>query len=378
MGNEMNTEVSKVIQGQLDSVAIAVQEVTLLSSKVDDLARELHDHGKLSIDQLEEFKSATTDTQRTLDGLFQNLAKFDEFISAGSTVSQEIREGVIDLKTTLADTTASLSALLDRFGNEANASLDNVRKTSSELQSNFAVSVGSLQATLSDSKRQLNASVELLSTTIAQTVSQAGADLNIASSGLLQAAVDVRGQLNEMPQAVEQKILERVEPGLASFTNSLSEGTAAVTNATGAVTLQVAQVVEKSSEEISALIVKHDAIIKRHEQVSGDLQGFLSNASEFARMTTALQSNESLLVEIERGLSAREAPILFRLERAVLGVIAGCAVGQLVLDLNIAELLGPVTITAAFGSLSGSFFRSVHKMLSKSKAKDWTPPAPPN
>jgi hypothetical protein len=181
-----------------------------------------------------------------------------------------------------------------------------------------------------------------------------------------------------MPQAVEQKILERVEPGLASFTNSLSEGTAAVTNATGAVTLQVAQVVEKSSEEISALIVQHDAIIKRHEQVSGDLQGFLSNASEFARMTTALQSNESLLVEIERGLSAREAPILFRLERAVLGVIAGCAVGQLVLDLNIAELLGPVTITAAFGSLSGSFFRSVHKMLSKSKAKDWTPPAPPN
>ena len=373
----MNTEVSKVIQGQLDSVAVAVQEVALLSSKVDDLARELHDHGKLSIDQLEHFKSATTDTQRTLDGLFQNLAKFDEFISEGSTVSQEIREGVIDLKTTLADTTMSLSALLDRFGKEANASLDNVRQTSSELQSNFAVSVGSLQSTLSDSKRQLNESVELLSTTISQTVSQAGADLNIASSGLLQAAVDVRGQLNEMPQAVEQKILERVEPGLASFTNSLSEGTAAVTDATGAVTLQVAQVVEKSSEEISALIVKHDAIIKRHDQVSTDLQNFLSRAEEFHRLTAALQSNESLLTEIEKGLSSREAPVLFRLERAIGGIFFGWLLGWWVLDFETADLLGPLVITAAFGAISGSPLTSLLHVVKRPTKKEWTPPAPP-
>jgi hypothetical protein len=378
MGNEMNTEVSKVIQGQLDSVAVAVQEVTLLSSKVDDLARELHDHGKLSIDQLEQFKSATGDTQRTLDGLFQNLAKFDEFISAGSTVSEEIREGVIGLKTTLTDTTTLLSALLDRFGKEANAALDNVRQTSSELLSNFAVSVGQLQGAVTDSRRQLVESLESLTTLILETSSRTSSELGTAAQGLLSAAGQVRSQLEEMPNSVEARILERVEPNLARFEISIADGSTAVTNATSSVTAQVAQVAQKSSDEINLLIVRHDGIIKEHDRVATDLQGFLNNAEEFIKMSKALEQNRDLLVEIEKGLSARKSSILDRLDIAVVGMGLGYLVGHFTFGFKNEEVLATLAAPALAVLFSEPLLKAIARQFKGRNNSKWTPPAPPN
>ena len=373
----MNTEVSKVIQGQLDSVAVAVQEVALLSSKVDDLARELHDHGKLSIDQLEQFKSATADTQRTLDGLFQNLAKFDQFISAGTAVSEEIREGVNSLRATVADATTSLSALLDRFGKEANAALENVRQTSSELQSNFAVSVGQLQGALTDSRRQLVDSLESLTTLILETSSRTTTELGTAAQGLVSAAGEVRSQLEEIPNSVEARILERVEPNLARFEASIAEGTVAVTNAASSVTAQVAQVAQKSSDEINSLIVRHDGIVKEHDRVATGLQEFLNNADEFIQMSKALEQNRALLVEIEKGLSARKSSILDRLDIAVVGMGIGYLVGHFTFGFKNEEVLATLAAPALAVLFSEPLLKAIARQFKGRNNGNWKPPAPP-
>jgi ABC-type transporter Mla subunit MlaD len=378
MENEMNTDVSKLLKGQLDSVEIAVEEITALSSKVDELARELNEHGKLSIEQLSLFRSATADTHRVLEGLLLNSGKFDEFIAVGSSVSDEIRMGVQNLDSTVVETTKLLNSVLDRFDKEVNTSLDYVRQTSSELQSNFAVSVGQLQGTLADSKRQMVESLESLTLMVNESSSRARAELEVASRGLLDATDQVRSRLEALPSSVEAQILERVEPGIASFTSSLTLGSSAVTSATNSVTEQVAQVAKKSSDEISTIIAQHNAIIHRHEQVAGDLKGFLDHADEFIRMSKALEQNRALLVEIEKGLSARTAPIFDRLDYALCGAVLGWIVGYFAFGFSTAEvlttLLGPVLLAL----YSQPIVKKIVRAFRGSGTGPWTPPVPPS
>ena len=374
----MNTDVSKLLKGQLDSVEIAVEEITALSSKVDELARELNDHGKLSIKQLSQFQSATGDTQKVLSGLLNNAEKFDDFIAVGSSVSSDIQNGVQSLSSAIAETTNSLNTVLERFGREVNSSLDYVRQTSSELQSNFAVSVGQLQGSLADSKRQLIESLEVLTVSVTETSSKTSTELSAASQELLSVAEQVRGKLLEVPSSVETRILERLEPSLDQFSSSISVGANAVTNATDSVVAQVSKVAQRSSEEIAILIEKHQTIIQQHNVVSSDLQSFLSNADDFVRMSKALEQNRALLVEIEKGLSARTAPIFDRLDYALCGAVLGWIVGYFAFGFSTAEvlttLLGPVLLAL----YSQPIVKKIVRAFRGSSTGQWTPPVPPS
>lgn len=374
----MNADVSKLLKGQLDSVEIAVEEITALSSKVDELARELNDHGKLSIKQLSQFQSATGDTQKVLSGLLNNAEKFDDFISVGSSVSSDIQNGVQSLSSAVAETTNSLNAVLERFGREVNSSLDYVRQTSSELQSNFAVSVGQLQGSLADSKRQLIESLEVLTASVTETSSKTSTELSAASQELLSVAEQVRGKLLEVPSSVETRILEQLEPSLDQFSSSISVGANAVTNATDSVVAQVSKVAQRSSEEIAILIEKHQTIIQQHNVVSSDLQSFLSNADDFVRMSKALEQNRALLVEIEKGLSARTAPIFDRLDYALCGAVLGWIVGYFAFGFSTAEvlttLLGPVLLAL----YSQPIVKKIVRAFRGSSTGQWTPPVPPS
>jgi ABC-type transporter Mla subunit MlaD len=378
MENEMNADVSKLLKGQLDSVEIAVEEITALSSKVDELARELNDHGKLSIKQLSQFQSATGDTQKVLSGLLNNAEKFDDFIAVGSSVSSDIQNGVQSLSSAIAETTNSLNTVLERFGREVNSSLDYVRQTSSELQSNFAVSVGQLQGSLADSKRQLIESLEVLTVSVTETSSKTSTELSAASQELLSVAEQVRGKLLEVPSSVETRILERLEPSLDQFSSSISVGVNAVTNATDSVVAQVSKVAQRSSEEIAILIEKHQTIIQQHNVVSSDLQSFLSNADDFVRMSKALEQNRALLVEIEKGLSARTAPIFDRLDYALCGAVLGWIVGYFAFGFSTAEvlttLLGPVLLAL----YSQPIVKKIVRAFRGSSTGQWTPPVPPS
>jgi ABC-type transporter Mla subunit MlaD len=378
MENEMNADVSKLLKGQLDSVEIAVEEITALSSKVDELARELNDHGKLSIKQLSQFQSATGDTQKVLSGLLNNAEKFDDFIAVGSSVSSDIQNGVQSLSSAIAETTNSLNTVLERFGREVNSSLDYVRQTSSELQSNFAVSVGQLQGSLADSKRQLIESLEVLTVSVTETSSKTSTELSAASQELLSVAEQVRGKLLEVPSSVETRILERLEPSLDQFSSSISVGANAVTNATDSVVAQVSKVAQRSSEEIAILIEKHQTIIQQHNVVSSDLQSFLSNADDFVRMSKALEQNRALLVEIEKGLSARTAPIFDRLDYALCGAVLGWIVGYFAFGFSTAEvlttLLGPVLLAL----YSQPIVKKIVRAFRGSSTGQWTPPVPPS
>jgi hypothetical protein len=378
MENEMNADVSKLLKGQLDSVEIAVEEITALSSKVDELARELNDHGKLSIKQLSQFQSATGDTQKVLNGLLKNGEKFDDFIAVGSSVSSDIQNGVQSLSSAIAETTNSLNTVLERFGREVNSSLDYVRQTSSELQSNFAVSVGQLQGSLADSKRQLIESLEVLTVSVTETSSKTSTELSAASQELLSVAEQVRGKLLEVPSSVETRILERLEPSLDQFSSSISVGANAVTNATDSVVAQVSKVAQRSSEEIAILIEKHQTIIQQHNVVSSDLQSFLSNADDFVRMSKALEQNRALLVEIEKGLSARTAPIFDRLDYALCGAVLGWIVGYFAFGFSTAEvlttLLGPVLLAL----YSQPIVKKIVRAFRGSSTGQWTPPVPPS
>jgi ABC-type transporter Mla subunit MlaD len=378
MENEMNTDVSKLLKGQLDSVEIAVEEITALSSKVDELARELNEHGKLSIKQLSQFQSATGDTQKVLSGLLNNAEKFDDFIAVGSSVSSDIQNGVQSLSSAIAETTNSLNTVLERFGREVNSSLDYVRQTSSELQSNFAVSVGQLQGSLADSKRQLIESLEVLTVSVTETSSKTSTELSAASQELLSVAEQVRGKLLEVPSSVETRILERLEPSLDQFSSSISVGANAVTNATDSVVAQVSKVAQRSSEEIAILIEKHQTIIQQHNVVSSDLQSFLSNADDFVRMSKALEQNRALLVEIEKGLSARTAPIFDRLDYALCGAVLGWIVGYFAFGFSTAEvlttLLGPVLLAL----YSQPIVKKIVRAFRGSSTGPWTPPVPPS
>jgi hypothetical protein len=293
-------------------------------------------------------------------------------------VSSDIQNGVQSLSSAIAETTNSLNAVLERFGREVNSSLDYVRQTSSELQSNFAVSVGQLQGSLADSKRQLIESLEVLTVSVTETSSKTSTELSAASQELLSVAEQVRGKLLEVPSSVETRILERLEPSLDQFSSSISVGANAVTNATDSVVAQVSKVAQRSSEEIAILIEKHQTIIQQHNVVSSDLQSFLSNADDFVRMSKALEQNRALLVEIEKGLSARTAPIFDRLDYALCGAVLGWIVGYFAFGFSTAEvlttLLGPVLLAL----YSQPIVKKIVRAFRGSSTGQWTPPVPPS
>ena len=373
----MNTDVSKVIKSQLESVEEAVKGVASLSGKVDELANELHAHGRLSIDQLTMFKSATEDTHKLLEGLIRNSGKIDEFINAGGEVTAEIRGEVGKLNAAVAETTSSLNLVLERFSGEVNASLDHVRKTSSDLQSNFAVAVGQLQATLADTKRQLVETMDSLTVSIGEVSSRSTAELGSAAQALLDATEIVRNRLEGMPNAVETRILERVEPGMANFSSSLVDGARSVTEAATLVTSEVAQVAKKSSDELSNLVTQHKSIIAEHEKVSSSLQGFLNNADEFVNMSKALETNRALLIEIEKGLSSRKASIVDRLDIALVGTGIGYLVGHFVFGFENEEVLAVLAAPALAVLASEPLVNALLRQFRNRGKSQWTPPAPP-
>jgi ABC-type transporter Mla subunit MlaD len=374
----MNTDVSKVIKSQLESVEEAVKGVASLSGKVDELANELHVHGRLSIDQLTVFKTATEDTHKLLEGLIRNSGKIDEFISTGGEVTAEIRSEVGKLNEAVAETTSSLNLVLERFSGEVNASLDHVRKTSSDLQSNFAVAVGQLQATLADTKRQLLETMDSLTVSIGAVSSQFTAELGSAAQALLGATEIVRNRLEDMPNAVETRIFERVEPGMANFLFSLVDGARTVTEAATSVTSEVAQVAKKSSDEISNLVTQHKSIIADHEKVSSSLQGFLNNAEDFVKMSKALETNRALLIEIEKGLSSRKASIIDRFDIALVGTGIGYLVGHFVFGFKNEEVLATLAAPALAVLASEPLVNSLLRQFRNRGKSQWTPPAPPN
>lgn len=373
----MNTDVSKVIKSQLESVEEAVKGVASLSGKVDELANELHAHGRLSIDQLTMFKSATEDTHKLLEGLIRNSGKIDEFINAGGEVTAEIRGEVGKLNAAVAETTSSLNLVLERFSGEVNASLDHVRKTSSDLQSNFAVAVGQLQATLADTKRQLVETMDSLTVSIGEVSSRSTAELGSAAQALLDATEIVRNRLEGMPNAVETRIFERVEPGMANFSSSLVDGARSVTEAATLVTSEVAQVAKKSSDELSNLVTQHKSIIAEHEKVSSSLQGFLNNADEFVNMSKALETNRALLIEIEKGLSSRKASIVDRLDIALVGTGIGYLVGHFVFGFENEEVLAVLAAPALAVLASEPLVNALLRQFRNRGKSQWTPPAPP-
>lgn len=373
----MNTDVSKVIKSQLESVEEAVKGVASLSGKVDELANELHAHGRLSIDQLTMFKSATEDTHKLLEGLIRNSGKIDEFINAGGEVTAEIRGEVGKLNAAVAETTSSLNLVLERFSGEVNASLDHLRKTSSDLQSNFAVAVGQLQATLADTKRQLVETMDSLTVSIGEVSSRSTAELGSAAQALLDATEIVRNRLEGMPNAVETRIFERVEPGMANFSSSLVDGARSVTEAATLVTSEVAQVAKKSSDELSNLVTQHKSIIAEHEKVSSSLQGFLNNADEFVNMSKALETNRALLIEIEKGLSSRKASIVDRLDIALVGTGIGYLVGHFVFGFENEEVLAVLAAPALAVLASEPLVNALLRQFRNRGKSQWTPPAPP-
>jgi ABC-type transporter Mla subunit MlaD len=374
----MNTDVSKVIKSQLESVEEAVKAVASLSGKVDELANELHAHGRLSIDQLNVFKTATEDTHKLLDGLIRNSGKIDEFISAGSEVTTEIRSEVGKLNAVVAETTSSLNLDLERFFGEVNASLDYLRKTSSDLQSNFAVAVGQLQATLTDTKRQLLETMDSLTVSIGELSSRSTAELGSAAQALLDATEKVRNRLEDMPNAVETRILERVEPGMAKFSFSLVEGARSVSDAASSVTNEVAKVAKKSSDEISNLVTQHKSIIADHEKVSSSLQGFLNNADDFVNMSKALETNRALLIEIEKGLSSRKASIIDRFDIALVGTGIGYLIGHFVFGFKNEEVLATLAAPALAVLASEPLVNALLRLFRNRGKSQWTPPAPPS
>ncbi len=373
----MNTDVSKVIKSQLESVEEAVKGVASLSGKVDELANELHAHGRLSIDQLTVFKSATEDTHKLLEGLIKNSGKIDEFINAGGEVTAEIRGEVGKLNVAVADTTSSLNLVLERFAGEVNASLDHVRKTSSDLQSNFAVAVGQLQATLADTKRQLVETMDSLTLSIGELTSRSTAELGSAAQALLDTTEQVRSRLAEMPNSVETQILERVEPGMVTFSSSLVDGAKSVTEAATLVTSEVSQVAKKSSDEISNLVTQHKSIIADHERVSSSLQGFLNNAEDFVNMSKALETNRALLIEIEKGLSSRKASIVDRFDIALVGTGIGYLVGRFAFGFENEELLAVLAAPALAVLVSEPIVNALLRQIRNRGKSQWTPPAPP-
>jgi hypothetical protein len=221
-------------------------------------------------------------------------------------------------------------------------------------------------------------SLESLTTLILETSSRTSSELGTAAQGLLSAAGQVRSQLEEMPNSVEARILERVEPNLARFEISIADGSTAVTNATSSVTAQVAQVAQKSSDEINLLIVRHDGIIKEHDRVATDLQGFLNNAEEFIKMSKALEQNRDLLVEIEKGLSARKSSILDRLDIAVVGMGLGYLVGHFTFGFKNEEVLATLAAPALAVLFSEPLLKAIARQFMGRNNSKWTPPAPPN
>lgn len=373
----MSTEVSSIIKSQLDSIDLAVKEVASLSTKVNQLAKELNEHGKLSVEQLTVFQSATSDAHKVLEGLFRNSAKIDEFISVGNTVSTEIHEEVLKLNQAVVDATKSLDAVLERFDGEVNVSLDHVRKTSSELQSNFAVAIGHLQGTLADTKRQLNETLEVVSAGINDLLLRSTSEIGLSAQQLVETTESIRVRLGEMPNSVEAQILERLEPGMASFVSTLNTGSSTIAYAVDSVTTQVARVAEKSSEELSGIITRHDAVITRHETVSNDLRGFLDNSAEFMKMSKLLGENKDLVQAIEKGLSDRQTPFADRLGLAICGALVGYLIGHFIFALESNELVGTLGVPTLLALFNPKITRSIQDILKRNRESGWTPPAPP-
>jgi ABC-type transporter Mla subunit MlaD len=382
---------TEAIATQLIAIGESIENVKVLEKQTETLLNDLREHGRISKEQLDVFRSVTENTQQSLNSLLQMGTKFDTVIETGGQAMDHMglaSKNLSKLTEDMAGVVAGFTSEIDEFSKSATGSLD---KTVALLLNDFKESIGRMQDSLAVSKSLLVESIAGVTPALRGFVEPTIAELRQSSLDFVVAANTFRTTLESFPELIAGRIenlaqpsilamssaidstINRLttvfEPATVHFIESIKKAQDSVQGVTGIVTSEMNRLVKDAVSDFDAVANTHQVTVQRTESVVDRMEQLLNNSEKFADLVSSVERNLALTIEIDKLLLSKKQPFYSRLDVALVGTLIGFFVGRAVLDAS-DQLIIVVLLPAFIATLSGDpWVTSLLKHLDTRKKK---------
>ena len=382
---------SGAIATQLGEIGKSIENVKKLGEQTETLANDLREHGRISQEQLDVFRSAAENTQQSLNSLLQMGTKFDTVIETGGQAMDHMdlaSKNLSKLTEDMAGVVSGFTSEIDEFSKSATASLD---KTVALLLNDFKESIGRMQDSLAVSKSLLVESIAGVTPALRGFVEPTITELRQSSLDFVGTAETLRATLESIPELIAGRIENLAQPSVAAmssaidstinrlttvfepatiqFVESIKVAQDSVQGVTGIVTSEMNRLVKDAVSDFDAVANTHRGTIQRSESVVDRMEQLLNNSEGFTDLVSSVERNLALTIEIDKLLLSKKQPFYSRLDVALVGAFIGFFVGRAVLDVS-DQLIIVVLLPAFIATLSGDpWVTSLFKHLDTRKKK---------
>ena len=179
---------NEALAAQLSSIGESIENVKALGKQTEQVYNSLREHGRISQEQLDVFRSVAESTQQSLVSLLQMGTKFETLINSGGQAMDHLgsaSKGISKLTEDIAGLVAGFTKEIDEFSKSAAGSLEN---TIALLLIDFKESISRMQDSLAVSKSLLIESIAGVTPALRGFVEPTIAELRQSSLGFVQTA----------------------------------------------------------------------------------------------------------------------------------------------------------------------------------------------
>jgi methyl-accepting chemotaxis protein len=365
---------TEAIAVQLGAIGESIENVKALGKQTEALANDLREHGRISQEQLDVFRSTTESTQQALVSLLQMGNKFDALIDSGGQAMYQLEvvsQKLSKLTEDIAQVVSGFTLEIDELSKSASGSLES---TVAALLVDFKESISRMQDSLAVSKSLLVESIAGVTPALRAFVEPTINELKQSSLEFVVSAEALRTTLDGIPDLVADRIENLAQPSVTTMSSAIDSAIERLTTvfepatnhfvevlqlAQGSVqatsdsaTTEMRRVVADSVTGFETVSTAHRATVQRTEAVVDRMESLLANSKEFGELVSSVERNLALTIEIDKLMLSKKQPIYSRLDVALVGAIVGFFVGRAVLDAG-DELIVVVLLPAFIATLSG-------------------------
>ena len=365
---------NEALAAQLSSIGESIENVKALGKQTEQVYNSLREHGRISQEQLDVFRSVAESTQQSLVSLLQMGTKFETLINSGGQAMDHLgsaSKGISKLTEDIAGLVAGFTKEIDEFSKSAAGSLEN---TIALLLIDFKESISRMQDSLAVSKSLLIESIAGVTPALRGFVEPTIAELRQSSLGFVQTAETLRTTLEGIPELVASRIenlaqpsvvamssaidsaIERLttvfEPATVHFVESIKTAQESIQAASGTVADEVKRVVKDSVSGFETVSTAHESTVQRTEAVVNRMEKLLNNSEEFSDLISSVERNLALTIEIDKLLLSKKQPFHSRLDVAFVGALFGFFVARAVSGVS-DQLIVVILLPAFIATLSG-------------------------
>ena len=382
---------TEAIVAQLGAIGVSIENVKALGKQTEVLAADLREHGRISQEQLDVFRSVTEDTQQSLVSLLQMGTKFETLIDSGGEAMDQMEVASKRLSKLTEDIAGVVSGFTIEINELSQSATGTLENTIALLLLDFKESISRMQDSLAVSKSLLVESIAGVSPALKGFVEPTIAELRQSSLEFVFTAETLRTSLEGIPELVASRIENLAQPSVMAMSSAISSAIERLTTVFEPATIHFVESIKMAQESVQATsgmaademkrVVKdsvsgfetvstaHQVTVQRTEAVVDRMEKLLDNSEEFSDLVSSVERNLALTIEIDKLLLSKKQPFYSRLDVALVGALTGFFVGRAVSDVS-DQLLVVILLPAFIATLSGDpWVTSLLKHLDLRKKK---------